>query len=240
MNSILLSDTVGGIVTRNLELSRLFEEVGIDYCCHGGHLLSQALEEKNLDSIEFMRKLEEYESSSREDIFIDVSPMSLTELIDHIIQVHHLYLRNELDHLTYLAGEVARAHKDKDHRLEGLVRTVSLLATELGEHMLKEEQMLFPMIRELDASSNLPDSHCGSIANPIRVMESEHDLAGTLLEDLSEISDQYTPPTWACTKFRVLLNALSKLEHNLHVHIHKENNILFPRALKMEREKITS
>ncbi|HUG44578.1 MAG TPA: hemerythrin domain-containing protein, partial [Acidobacteriota bacterium] len=104
-------------------------------------------------------------------------------------------------------------------------------------HMLKEERILFPMVRELEASAEAPQFHCGSLAHPIRQMEDEHDAAGAGLEKLRELSDGYSPPEWACNTYRAMLDALANLESDMHLHVHKENNILFPRALQMEAEK---
>ena len=103
--------------------------------------------------------------------------------------------------------------------------------------MMKEERILFPMVREIEASATAPLFHCGSLANPIRQMESEHEQAGSALARLRELTDGYTPPDWACNTYRAMLEALAGLERDMHHHVHKENNVLFPRALVMEREK---
>ena len=107
----------------------------------------------------------------------------------------------------------------------------------MRDHFAKEEQILFPMVQQLDASETAPAFHCGSLANPIGQMESEHTEAGSALEELRELTDGYAPLDWACNTYRAMLDALARLEQDLHLHIHKENNLLFPRALEMEREK---
>jgi regulator of cell morphogenesis and NO signaling len=103
--------------------------------------------------------------------------------------------------------------------------------------MMKEEMILFPFVRQLEASSERPEFHCGSIANPVRQMEHEHDLAGEALAILSESTDGYAPPEWACNTYRALLHSLAQLEADMHQHIHKENNVLFPKAVRLEHSK---
>ena len=104
-------------------------------------------------------------------------------------------------------------------------------------YMLKEEQILFPMIRQLEASQSVPAFHCGSVGNPIGQMELEHDQAGAALVQLRALTDGFNPPDWACNTYRAMLDALAGLEHDLHQHVHKENNILFPRAIALESER---
>ena len=106
------------------------------------------------------------------------------------------------------------------------------LVSELTIHMMKEENVLFPFCRELDNAQVQPKFHCGGIGNPIRVMEMEHDLAGSLLETMRTLTDGYTPPEWACNTYRAMLDGLKEMEADIHQHIHEENNILFPKALQ--------
>ena len=122
-------------------------------------------------------------------------------------------------------------------RTEPTADTTDMGLTELADHMMKEEQILFPLVRQLDASDTAPTFHCGSLANPIDQMESEHSQAGAALERLRELTDGFTPPDGACNTYHAMLDALAQLERDLHLHIHKENNVLFPRALKMEQNK---
>ena len=168
---------------------------------------------------------------------IDAAAMSLSELTDHIEQTHHVYLRSELSRLDEVTEEVASAHGEKDPRLHRVRDTFLALAAELSNHMMKEELILFPMVRQLDASDEVPMFHCGTLANPIRQMEMEHDQAGSALERLRELTDGFTAPEWAGNTYRALLDALTDLERDLHQHIHKENDVLFPRALEMEQRK---
>ncbi|QDV86197.1 hemerythrin domain-containing protein [Stieleria magnilauensis] len=161
--------------------------------------------------------------------------MSLTELADHIETTHHAYLREELPRLDFMTEKVARVHGDKEPRLLKTREAVVALKAELEPHMMKEEKILFPMVRQLEAATERPESHCGSVGNPIRQMEHEHDQAGNALAILNDSTDGYTPPEWACNTYRAMLDSLAQLERDMHQHIHKENNVLFPKAIQLEQ-----
>lgn len=239
MSSFRVHDTVGDVVTRYPVLSRVFEEMGIDYCCGGKKTLDEVCRAKGLDSKTLLGKLEE-SVSARDVPAVDAAAMPLTELADHIVQTHHAYLYSEFPRLDEMIDKVISTHGEKDPRLHQVKKTYSALSRELISHMAKEEQVLFPMVRQLDASATAPAFHCGSLANPLRQMELEHDQAGAALEELRELTDGYTPPDWACNTYRALLDALLHLEQDLHQHIHKENNVLFPRALEIVKKKTHS
>lgn len=160
----------------------------------------------------------------------------MTALIDHIEQVHHTYLRAELPRLRFLTSKVRTAHGGRHPELVEVERVFSALEAELASHMQKEEQVLFPMIRQLETSAVLPQFHCGSIGNPVFAMEREHDDAARGLATLRSLTDGYAPPEDACNSYRAMLDGLRELESDLHQHIHKENNVLFPRALGREGE----
>lgn len=229
-------DTVGNVVTRYPQLSRLFEQIGIDYCCGGRQTLGEVFQIQSLDPKVLLSVLEDFKSINHVSV-VAVAAMSLTELSDHIEQTHHAYLHSELPRLDEMTNKVAAVHGEKDPRLHHVRRTFLELFQELSSHLMKEEQILFPMIRQLDASTAAPLSHCGSLANPIGQMEWEHERAGAALERLRELTDSYTPPEWACNTYLALLDALTHLEYDLHQHIHKENNVLFPRAIALESEE---
>jgi regulator of cell morphogenesis and NO signaling len=158
----------------------------------------------------------------------------MVEMIDHIVATHHAYLRRELPRLTALAGLVFGAHGSRHPELKELCGIFDSLREELLLHMLKEEKVLFPIIARLEGASEIPQFHCGSVMNPIRAMEHEHDDAGAALARLREIAGGYIPPADACPSYRALLEGLAELERDLHLHIHEENNVLFPRARAAE------
>jgi len=136
-----------------------------------------------------------------------------------------------------MTAKVASVHGGEDARLHDVQRVFAAMAEELFAHMMKEERILFPMVRALDANAAMPVFHCGSIANPIRQMEFEHDEAGGALGRLRELTDTFAVPAFACNTYRAMLDALAHFERDLHLHIHKENNVLFPRAIELEAGK---
>lgn len=236
MSAICVHDTVGEVVARRPALSHAFEAAGVDYCCGGKRSLEEACREKGLDPSAFVAHLEEAAAAGQGDPVVDAAAMSLTELADHIERTHHDWLREELPRLDALTKKVASVHGAEDPRLQEVRETFLTLAAEMTSHMMKEEQVLFPFIRRLEVSETLPAFHCGPIANPIRQMGLEHQDAGAALERMRTLTDGYSPPEWACNTYRVMLDALEHLERDMHQHVHKEDNVLFPRAARREAE----
>lgn len=226
--------TVGSFVRQRPSRSRVFESLQIDYCCGGKIPLAKACEKKGLDATDVLKQIEACDTATDGCDLTDADTMSLTELADHIEQTHHAYLREELPRLDLMTEKVSRVHGDKDERLLKMREAFVALKAELEPHMMKEEKILFPIIRQLEESKSKPEFNCGSVANPIRQMEHEHDQAGNALEILRETTDGYTPPEWACNTYRAMLDSLEKLEADMHQHIHKENNVLFVKALVLE------
>ncbi len=228
---------VGDLVKERPSRSRVFEDLNIDYCCHGGIPLAEACEGQELDVQEVLQRLRDADAQSDDAAtWIDADAMSLTDLANHIEQTHHEYLKAELPRLDALTQKVFEVHGAKDRRLADVRQAYESLYAELAGHMTKEERILFPMIRAMESSPRMPAFHCGSIANPIRQMEYEHDSAGNALAILSGFTDGYQPPEWACNTYRAMLDGLKQLERDLHQHIHKENNVLFPKAIRLEAE----
>lgn len=225
--------TIGDIVARQPLLARVFERVGIDYCCGGKQTLATACAAKNLDPATFAVVLEAAAQLTGSGPTVAAAAMSLTALADHIEQSHHAYLKDELPQLVAQAGHVATKHAWRDDRLAAVAGTVRALADEMFHHMAKEEGILFPLVRAMERGET-GAGHCGSIANPIRQMEHEHDSAGGAVARLRTLTDGFTPDANACNTHRTLLARLARLETDLHEHVHKENNVLFPRALALE------
>lgn len=231
MNSINSDRTVGELVIERPANSRIFEEYGIDYCCGGKQFLSEACIKNGISADEVLLKLDEADAARSQEDATDYALMKLDDLVEHIVSTHHAYLRRELPRLEKMSKKVAMVHGDHDDRLGELEVEFHALSQELILHMMKEEQVLFPIICQLAQTDSMPEMHCGSLENPIRAMEADHDSVGTSLERMHGLTDGYTPPDWACNTYRALLDGLHDLELDLHQHIHKENNILFPRAL---------
>jgi len=228
------SATVGELVAERPSRSRVFEAAGIDYCCGGQVALAEACARRGLAVEEMMNRLTA-ESAAGESAERDWRTASLTELADHIEATHHAYLKAELPRLSAMAAKVTRAHGVNHPWVIELANVLDGLVAELAQHLLKEERVLFPYCRMLDLDPAAP-APLGTVANPIAMMEQEHDQAAVALSRLRALSRDYAPPADACNTFRAMLGGLAELEYDLHRHIHKENSILFPRAVAREAE----
>lgn len=234
MNTIAVNRTVGELVREQPNRARVFESLGIDYCCGGKKTLEDVCAGKGLNAEEVMARLQALDSEGSESTEVDVDAMPLDALANHIVATHHAYLKRELPRLNEMVQKVNRVHGDKDSRLADLERTLYTFTRELDMHMMKEEQVLFPAITTLAHSDAAPNFMFGSVAHPIQMMESEHDSAGDGLEQMRKLTDDFTPPDWACNTYRAMLDGLVRLEADMHQHIHKENNVLFPKAIELE------
>lgn len=215
----------------------VLERHGLDYCCNGRRPFAQACRSAGLDPIAVAADLETARKHAGEMAAadaVDWRSESLGDLTRHIELRHHAYLNQALPTLAARLEKVLQAHGANHPELHDVARLFLGLAAELTRHMAKEEQVLFPMIRALEAGDRATASHCGSVASPIAVMEHEHDGAGEALRGMREATGGYAPPADACTTYKALLFGLAELERDLHLHIHLENNILHPRALLLE------
>lgn len=229
------NSAVGDWVSEHPRTSRIFEQLQIDYCCGGRKPLEQACLEKQLDPDQVEAQL-----NQSLGLFVDAPTdhwltASLTGLCDHIESTHHDYLRAELPRLAGLIDKVVAAHGSANPHLAQVREVFSELRNEMEPHMFKEEKILFPAIRSLERGGNRNSFPFGSVANPIRRMELEHDLSGDALSRLRQLTQQYAVPEGACNTYRAMLDGLRELEADMHQHVHKENNILFPRAIELEQ-----
>ncbi len=228
--------TVGQLVAENPKLIRVFESLGIDYCC-GGHLsLGQASDEAGLDQSGVEAILNEALVDTTDETTADTSwaQLDLMGLVDHIEQTHHQYLTTELPRLAELADKVVNAHGEGHPELLEVRRVLSAIITDMTPHLMKEERILFPIVRQIASATEATQFHCGSVGNPIRVMRQEHDQVGEMLSSLRRITDGYSKPDDACASFEAFYDGLLGLESDTHLHIHKENNVLFPAAVDAE------
>lgn len=229
---ILNEPSIGQLVAQRPERARVFEMHGIDYCCGGGKTLSIVCRDLGLDPQQILFELDQQDPETTADER-DWIQASLTELADHIEQVHHQYLKDELPRIEALSRKVVSVHGSRHPELLEIHKQFIALKEELESHILHEERVLFPLCRQLD-KQRPDDFYYGPLEQPISVMVREHEDAGQALEQLRRLSNNYTPPPDACNSFRRLYEDLSQLERDLHQHVHKENNILFPRAIEAE------
>jgi len=216
--------------------TRIFEKLGIDYCWGGGKALDEACLAAGVSADNVIALLEEAGSTAAEARDWKIAPLS--ELVAHIVTRHHGFTREELVRVSNLLAKVCSVHGENHPELHRLHTVFQELKHELTSHMLKEEQVLFPYIENLETAVRrgepVPTPFFGTVRNPVRMMMQEHDDAGQALRDLREVSSNYQVPADGCITFRTLYQALEEFERDLHQHIHLENNILFPRAAELE------
>ncbi len=216
----------------------VFEKLGIDYCCGGNRPLDEACAAANVNFDQVLKSLEAAIAEPARPSDRELRSGSLAELISHIVRTHHVFVRTQVPDIASLIEKVNSKH-GVNHPELGNIRTVFHgLGEELMAHLMKEENVLFPYIERMEESVIQRDPILpppfGTVANPVRMMEHEHDNAGIALRILRDASQNFTPPADACTSFRALYTALANFEKDLHQHIHLENNVLFPRAIEME------
>jgi regulator of cell morphogenesis and NO signaling len=238
MSQLDLYSPVGQWVAERPNTSRVFESFQIDYCCGGGKSLGQACADRRLDPRQVLTELEAAMFDAHGEPAEHWITAPLAALCDHIQETHHAYLKAELPRLQAIIDKVVKAHGSNHPELKYLQRAFSELIAELTPHMFKEERVLFPAIRKLEHAATTLHFPFGSIVNPIRMMEHEHDSAGNALERIRRVTNEYTVPEGACNTYRAMLDGLHRLELDMHQHVHKENNILFPRAIELEHSLV--
>lgn len=233
MNTIDPRAGLGELVTAHPRLAREFERLGLDYCCGGGQSLAEACSSKGLDITATAHALAEVVA---DDAVADWATMGAADLVDHLEATHHRYLKEELPRLSALVAKIVGVHGERHPELVDVAACFDLVRADLEPHLLKEEQILFPMIRELAASPVAPSFHCGTLRNPISVMLAEHDAVGALLARLRLLADDFEPPADGCASYVACFAGLAEMEADTHLHIHKENNLLFPAVVRLEAE----
>jgi regulator of cell morphogenesis and NO signaling len=236
----LASETkVRDLASTNPGAARIFESFGIDYCCGGERSLADACSAAKVNVQEVLQALE---PTPAQEADRDWQAASLTEVVEHIVEKHHTYVRAEIPRLIALLGKVVQAHGQDHPELEKVEMSFRALAEELTLHLKKEERILFPYIVRLEGAARSggrpAPAMFGTVQNPVRMMTMEHDSAGELLRKMRELTKGYTVPEDGCTSYRMLYRAIPEFEADLHQHIHLENNILFPRAIAFERATI--
>ena len=233
VNSELLKLPVGQLVAQDPQRPCIFEQYGIDYCCDGKKPLRQVLSELNLSADEVIQKLTNLSAKKPDMLETDWNKASLKELTNHIVEVYHEQLRSELPILAKQIDKVARVHGRNHPEIIEVETIFKTFKEELELHMQKEELILFPGIVKVEAGQQTSFGCGGSIDHPIDMMTQEHENAAEALEKFRILTGNYSPPEDACDTYKVMLHSLANLELVMHEHVHKENNILFPRALSM-------
>ena len=230
------TQTLSEIVKNNFKAAAVFEKYNLDFCCKGNKFLSTACVEKGMDESEILSELQrikEYQNSS-----INYEEWSLDFLIDYIINTHHSYVRRMIPIISEHVNKVASVHGSNHPELKEIARIFSVVYKDLKQHMMKEEEILFPHIKYLVKSkangTKIESPYFGTVQNPVRLMESEHQNAGDELFEIRRLSNSYKVPEDACNTFSVTFQELKEFEEDLHKHVHLENSILFPKSIQLE------
>jgi regulator of cell morphogenesis and NO signaling len=230
--------TLADLAATSLNAVRVLEQHGLDFCCGGKQPFDQACLAKGVQPESIMREIAEAQLASVAGREWQTAP--LDELVKHIVQTHHEYLKLDLPVLGHRLDTVVSVHGARDPEvLPRMAEVFAALRAELEMHLHKEETILFPFIEQYGRAEvrnrPMPPVPFGSIANPIAMMEREHVGAGDALAEIRAVSNNFELPPYACSTVRALYAGLQALEADLHMHIHLENNILFPRAIALEK-----
>ncbi len=236
MTTIEMTTTLAETINAFPSLASELERRGLDYCCGGQRTLAEACLEAGLDPASTAAELTDLSARS-DEVAAEWATMDAVTLADHIVETHHRFLWDELARVTALAAKIVSVHGERHPELTPIYACFAQIRADLEPHMLKEEQVLFPMIRELATSTGTPEFHCGSLRNPISVMLAEHDAVGELLAELRRLTDGYRPPADGCATYAACFAAMEEIEADTHLHVHKENNVLFPMVVALEDER---
>lgn len=230
--------TIRDIVADDFRAAAILESFQLDFCCGGGLTLDEACRDRRLDPDAVLAAVST--ACAGADPFTPrYADWQPSALVAHIVNKHHAYVRSALPSIKVHTEKVARVHGERHPEMIEVDRIFAAVIEEMTAHMFKEEHILFPYVTQLEATvangMPAPNSCFGTVANPIRMMEAEHESAGSAMARIRELTSGYTPPADACMTFRVCLKELDAFERDLHVHVHLENNILFPKAVELER-----
>jgi regulator of cell morphogenesis and NO signaling len=228
------TETVGALVARDYRTAAVLESFAIDFCCGGRRSIHDACVEAGADPARLRQALDALPPHDAPDE--DVTRWPVDRLIDHILSKHHTYVRAELPAISKEVAKLASVHGTRHPELLRVAAVVEDLSRELHQHLIKEEHVLFPYIRELAAYVETRASPFGTVDNPIRMMEREHVEAGQQLKTIRALTGDYTVPADGCATYKVAMRRLEAFERDLHRHIHLENNILFPSARALEAQ----
>lgn len=232
--------TVREIVAEDFRTAAVFDKFGIDFCCGGNRPLGEVCQERGVAVTEVVTALDQASAAAGTDTprFNTWDPPAL---VSYIVANHHAYVKAAIPPLLEHTKKIASVHGDRHPELTQVAITFADVADEMGSHMFKEERILFPFIVAMaEASAGgrpLPPAPFGTVENPIRMMEQEHESAGGAMAEIRKLTGDYQPPDDACSTYRVTLEELKAFENDLHRHVHLENNILFPKARDLERRK---
>lgn len=229
---------IGEIVADDFRTAAVFKKHGLDFCCRGGRTVDDACAQKGINSAEVFADLENLPSKNESEIDFKSWPLDL--LADYVEKTHHRYVEEKTPLILAFLDKLCKVHGKNHPELFEVKELFTESAQDLGAHLKKEELILFPFIKNLVKArikgEEMPQAPFGTVENPINMMKHEHTAEGERLRRIAEITSEYTPPQDACQTYRVAFAMLEDFENDLHKHIHLENNILFPKAIELEKE----
>jgi regulator of cell morphogenesis and NO signaling len=234
VNESLECASVGNLVAADSRIAAVFDRFGIEFCCSGRRPLAEACRASGVDRAAVVRAIEALPPGGAHD---DVSAWPVDRLIDHIVDTHHAYVRAALPAIAQHLDKIVKAHGARHPELARATEVFADLRSDLEQHLLKEERILFPYIRDLAAAADLcgrAPSPFGTVENPIRMMEQEHREASGQIAEIQRLTRSFEFPEDGCTTYGVCMAELESFEADLHRHVHLENNVLFPRAVALE------
>jgi regulator of cell morphogenesis and NO signaling len=233
-------ETLGEIAVKDLRKAEVFKKYGLDFCCGGKKTVKEACAEKGIDVTKVEQELRDSDNKSFNTRSLPYNDFSLDFLADYIVNMHHSYVKKSIPDLRNYASKVAKVHGNHHPELLEINQLTQEVCDEMTEHMGKEENVLFTYIKQLVEADEkgvpVPGGKSNLIENEINTMEAEHEVVGRNMEKIRELSKNYTLPEDSCASYAFLFKSLEAFESDLHIHIHLENNILFPKALKLEKK----
>ncbi|GIV32636.1 MAG: iron-sulfur cluster repair di-iron protein [Chitinophagales bacterium] len=230
--------TIGEIVAEDYRTASVFESLGIDFCCKGNRTVQEACDQKSIPVEEVITKLLEA-THTAPDSGLAFNSWELDALVDYIENKHHRYIERQTPVIKNYVDKLCKVHGTRHPDLYTITEAFHNSAGELAKHMKKEELILFPFIRQMvkakETGQTVRASHFFTVNNPIKVLMQEHDEEGERFAKIAELCNHYTPPEDACNTYHVTYTLLKEFQDNLHLHIHLENNILFPKAIELEK-----
>jgi regulator of cell morphogenesis and NO signaling len=230
---------IGELVAQDYRTASIFKKYGVDFCCQGNRTISDACKTKKIDGQLVVADLNALKQSVT-DQATDYKSWPIDLLADYIEKKHHRYVEEKTQEIKPYLQKICSVHGDRHPELFEINEHFNATAGELAAHMKKEEFILFPYVRKMAKAKHedikLDAPHFGTVQNPIQMMMNEHTTEGERFRKIEELSNNYTPPQDACNTYRVTFALLNEFEQDLHLHIHLENNILFPKAIEIENE----
>lgn len=229
---------IGELVAHDFRAASVFKKNKIDFCCNGNRTIDEACTKKGLDADKLVKDLHDV-SSAKSDSQIDYTSWPLDLLADYIEKKHHRYVKEKIQEITPFLNKIVRVHGERHPELLKVEELFSQSVVDFTEHMDKEENILFPHIRKMveNKNSNSPvQASFGTVQNPIKMMMEDHDNEGERYRQIADLTNNYTVPEDGCTTYRVTFAMLNEFEEDLQMHIHLENNILFPKSVELEEQ----